>query len=132
MQTPGKERGKGGKGSVVNISPDESTTKDQQEVGDGVKQAMEEVMATMHSISSKAEENSLELGVVPKAEVELEGELVRALLDTESPVTIVSLEFLLQVWARRGSPQLSGRPRWRGGWSQLHWPCVTMVVGACQ
>ena len=62
-----------------------------------MKQALEEVMATMHSISSKAEENSLELGVVPKTEVELEGELVRGLLDTGSPVTIVSL----QVWARK-------------------------------
>ena len=99
METPRKEQGKGGKGSVTNISPDESRTKDQQEVGDGVKQALEEVMATMHSISSKAEENSLELCVIPKAEVELEGEPVRKLLDTGSPVTIVSLEFLLQVWA---------------------------------
>ena len=32
METPGKERGKGGKGSVTNISLDESTTKDQQEL----------------------------------------------------------------------------------------------------
>ena len=34
--------------------------------------------ATMHSISSKARGNGLELGPVPMAEVELEGEPVQA------------------------------------------------------
>ena len=43
----------------------------------------------------------VELGPVPTAEVMLEGEPVVALLDTGSPVTLVSLEFLLQVLARR-------------------------------
>ena len=61
---------------------------------DGIREALEKVTATMYSISSKG---GSELGPVLTAEVLLEGEAVEALLDTGSPVTIVSLEFLVQV-----------------------------------
>ena len=53
----------------------------------------------MHSISSK--ESGVELGPVPSALVEFEGEQLKALLDTGSPVTIVSLVFFLKVWAKK-------------------------------
>ena len=62
-------------------------------------------MATMHSISSK--ESGVELGPVPSAQVEFEGEHVKALLDTGSPVTIVSLVFLLKVWAKKRTSEQS-------------------------
>ena len=56
----------------------------------------------MYSITPWTEQRSdLKLGPVPKARVEIDGEMVDALLDTGSPVTIVALEFLLQVWAKK-------------------------------
>ena len=68
-------------------------------------------------------ENCLEL-VVPRADLELEGEPVRAFLDTGSPVTIVSLEFFVaclgeKETSRAVSSGVEG-PRGKDSWSQLH------------
>ena len=41
------------------------------------------------------------LGPTLTAEVELEGSCVNALLDTGSPVTIASLEYLLSAWKKQ-------------------------------
>ena len=64
---------------------------------ESVESLLEQVAATMYSITGE----SCGTGPVPTAEVMLEGEPVVALLDTGSPVTLVSLEFLLQVLAKR-------------------------------
>ena len=68
---------------------------------ESVESLLEQVAATMYSITGEACGTAVELGPVPTAEVMLEGEPVVALLDTGSPVTLVSLEFLLQVLAKR-------------------------------
>ena len=68
------------------------------------------MMATMHSISSKADEASFERS--SKGRSRARGEPVKALLDTGSPVTIVSLEFFLQAWARR-KPQYQSLQEWK-------------------
>ena len=83
----------------------------------------------MRSISSKARGNGLELG---PAEVELEGEPVQALLDTGSPATIVSLEFLPEASAKK-KPLSQSPDAWRKEMeSQHHWPCAIMGVGGSQ
>ena len=61
--------------------------------------------ATMHTIPSKPQSSQVTLGLVPMAELELEGTSVKALLDTGSPVAIVSLEFLLDALAKRRQPE---------------------------
>ena len=68
---------------------------------ESVESLLEQVAATMYSITGESCGTEVELGPVPTAEVMLEGEPVVALLDTGSPVTLVSLEFLLQVLAKR-------------------------------
>ena len=55
----------------------------------------------MHGITPGDLMDSIQLGITPTATVELEGEPVDALLDTGSPVTVVSLDHLLQVWAKQ-------------------------------
>ena len=66
----------------------------------------------MYSISLNTSAKGTRLGPVPTSEVQLEGEQVMALLDTGSPVTIVSLEHLLQVLAKR-KPQTQTPEEWR-------------------
>ena len=70
-------------------------------------EALSKVTATMHSIIPTAENTSAELGPVLTTKLSLEGSPVNALLDTGSPVTIVSLEFLLQALAKQRKPEQS-------------------------
>ena len=102
MEAPGKSQrqssqgqgqGQGGGRGVANLTPDWSTAIERPEEGDGVQEALEQVTATMCFISSKVSRNTLELGPVPSAKVKLEGEPIEALLDTGSPVTIVSRNY---------------------------------------
>ena len=58
-----------------------------------VEETMAEVVAMMHVLQSGEQQNR-----VPR---KFEGRPVQALLDTGSPVTIVSLEFLLQTLAKQ-------------------------------
>ena len=55
----------------------------------------------MHGVTSTDILGDVKLGSVLTSTVEVEGELVEALLDTGSPVTTLSLEWLLQVLARQ-------------------------------
>ena len=55
----------------------------------------------MHGVTSTDVVGDVKLGSVLTSTVEVEGELVEALLDTGSPVTTLSLEWLLQVLARQ-------------------------------
>ena len=54
----------------------------------------------MHSISSDNVTGRVQLGPTLTAMIEVEGEVIRALLDTGSPVTIIRLETLLQILAK--------------------------------
>ena len=58
----------------------------------------------MHMVMSTAE-NKTSLGPVLTTDVELEGSCVKALIDTGSPVTIVSLKFLLEALKKQRPPQ---------------------------
>ena len=93
---------------VANVAPEKSES--QPPADNDIGDALKKVMATMHSISSK--ESGVELGPVPSALVEFEGEQVKALLDTGSPVTIVSFVFLLKVWAKKRTSEQSPE-EWR-------------------
>ena len=66
-----------------------------------VEETMAEVVAMMHVLQPGEQENRVPLGPTLTAEVKFEGRPVQALLDTGSPVTIVSLEFLLQTLAKQ-------------------------------
>ena len=109
-ETTGRDqRGKAGNGHVANLVLESSQEQHQKE--DGVHEALEKVLTTMHSIISDA--SAGKLGPVPKTRVNLEGEPVDALMDTGSPVTIVSLDFLLRAWVRNRPPEQSPQ-EWRG------------------
>lgn len=66
-----------------------------------VEETMAEVVAMMHVLQPGEQQNRVPLGPTLTAEVKFEGRPVQALLDTGSPVTIVSLEFLLQTLAKQ-------------------------------
>ena len=98
-ETPGKKRPNA-------ILPDLEPPRANDSHGpDDVDLALQKVTATLHTLSPK--EPATQLGPVPTAEVELEGEKIEALLDTGSPATIVSFEYLLQVLAKRRPPNQS-------------------------
>lgn len=84
-ETPGGNRkGKGGRIQLANLASGRSSTEAPQGDEVGVQEALERVTATMYSISPKTTASGMRLGPVPTAEVELEGEVVEALLDTGS------------------------------------------------
>ena len=66
-----------------------------------VEEALSVVTATMHGITSPEGQEGVSLGPTVMAEVEFEGTRVRALLDTGSPVTIVSMDLALRALARK-------------------------------
>ena len=63
--------------------------------------ALTRVTATMHGIVTDNSERNAQLGPIPITNVMLEGVETEALLDTGSPVTIVSLPFLLEALAKQ-------------------------------
>ena len=65
--------------------------------------AMAEQTRTMHGITCP-EQQGVKLGLTPTTEVNFEGMNVQALLDTGSPVTIVSAKFLFQALAKHHPP----------------------------
>ena len=69
-----------------------------------VNRVLDSVVVQMHSIISNSLAGDAQLGPVLKAMVTVEGELVEALLDTGSPVTIIQLEALLDVLAKQLRP----------------------------
>ena len=64
-----------------------------------IDDALSHVIATLHGVNTDGEIGEIQLGPTPTAEVLLEGTPIRVVLDTGLPVTIVSLQFLLQVLA---------------------------------
>ena len=59
-------------------------------------QALEEVAEVLHGIQTRGVETNTQLGARPEVQVKFAGCPVRALVDTGSPVTIVSLRFAIE------------------------------------
>ena len=55
----------------------------------------------MHGVSSDNVTGRVQLGPTLTTMIEVEGEVIEALLDTRSPVTIIRLETLLQILANK-------------------------------
>lgn len=60
-----------------------------------VEESLSETMATMRVLNTASRERSSDLGPTLSVDVDFEGSPVNALIDTGSPVSIVSLRFLL-------------------------------------
>ena len=91
-----------------------------------LEEALAGVKATMHGITYGAAAPGTALGPTLTARVQLEGKETEALLDTGSPVSIVSLQFLLEALAesKDGEQSPSG---WRAMVEeQLEPPTVTL------
>ena len=71
-----------------------------------VDEAITQVKAMLHGIHT-AGSTTVQLGPIPTAKVDLERAPVRALLDTRSPVSIVSLDFFLRASAANQPEQQS-------------------------
>ena len=71
-------------------------------------QALTDISTTMHTITLQESDVAAQLGPTLTSEIQFEGCLVKALLDTGSPSTIVSLEFLLEMLAKQKKPEDTG------------------------
>ena len=74
-----------------------------------VEEAVQRLVATMHGIETRQTQTNAFLGPPPTSEILLDEEPVQALLDTGSPITIVSLDFFLKVAAQRRTTDQSPR-----------------------
>ena len=72
--------------------PSENVTTENPEIGDAIDQSV----ATLHGIKPEGSALDFRLGPTPMSEVNLEGSPTMALLDSGSPVSIVSLEFFIK------------------------------------
>lgn len=52
-ETPGKDQRGNGPGHMANLAPEEPDAREPEGDGDGVKEALERAIATMHTISSR-------------------------------------------------------------------------------
>ena len=85
-----------------------------------VDESLPEAVATMRVLKSANGEDGTSLRPTLSAEVEFEGSPVKALLDTGSPVTIVSMKFLLQALAKqkpKDQDPTGGQQQSRHGWN---------------
>lgn len=69
--------------------------------GEGSSSVVEEKLATLKTLGAQQSTGKVVIGPKLEAEVGLEGSDVTALIDTGSPVSIVALDYLLQVWRAR-------------------------------
>ena len=56
--------------------------------------AVDQMVATLHRVEPQQVTPSVQLGKIPTCKVQLDGVPVTTLLDTGSPISIMSLEFL--------------------------------------
>ena len=77
---------------VSMLQPNDGEEQDLTTTGDAVKDAVTQIVARMHGI----EAGPTSLGPVLTSEVGVDGSTVKALLDTGSPVSIISLDYFLQ------------------------------------
>lgn len=91
-----------------------------------VEEALTAVKATLHGIRSPEASEGSTLGPTIVGEVEFEGVPVKALLDTGSPVTIASLDWVFQALASR-HPSGQTVDEWEAGVrARLKPPTVTL------
>lgn len=86
------------------MSKDDNSAERSQSV---VEEAVRQVMGTMHNIKPSRASQDAALGPTPMSQITLDSVLVEALLDTGSPISIVSLEFYLKVAAQNRKPDQS-------------------------
>ena len=79
----------------------QSNCNEDGESRDDISSQLDEIIATMHGITSDYVIGRVQLGPTLTAMIEVEGEVIEALLDTGSPVTIIRLETLLQILAKK-------------------------------
>ena len=97
--------------SMLQAQTSDSNTKEQQmqetnPSGQVINKALSRVMAQMHKISPETTDKDSTLGPTPTSKVFLDGMATTALVDTGSPVSIVSLDFFLKASAaNRGQSQ---------------------------
>ena len=75
-------------------------------------QALTDISTTMHTITLQESEVAAQPGPTLTSEVQFEWCLVKVLLDTGSPSTIVSLEFLLETLAKQKKPEETPQEWW--------------------
>ena len=73
---------------------------------------LERVATTLHGLTAQGSPSSFPIGPTLQAQVELEGVTVTALLDTGSPVTIASFEFVLRALAAK-RPSSQTKEDWK-------------------
>ena len=113
-ESPGGGKGKAKRGHsrdsktvsmvTTETKPDQANPSTEQNI---VDTAVEQVMATMHGIETLPTQSAVTLGPVLHAVVKLDSKPVEALIDTGSPVSIVSLDFFLQAAAEGQLPHQS-------------------------
>ena len=91
--------------AVVRLEADSHEPPCSQE--EEVESALEEATALMHGVATKETTGTGQLGPVLTVDVALEGEMVSALVDTGSPVTIVSLNCLIKLLDKKRRPDQS-------------------------
>ena len=116
VEAPGRERSQTRGSQVAHISgdratitlvetPKETAAELRQKLKEAkVRETISDVCVTLHGLETGTNSEGVKLGPIPKAQIILEGEAMTALLDTGSPVTIVSLEHLLHILARTRPP----------------------------
>ena len=101
-----RARGDQGRTSEVKmVRPD--TLQDTEASESTVDEAVERVMGTMHNIKPSKTPHDVTLGPTPTSQITLDSAPVTALLDTGSPVSIVSLDFYLKAAAQSRKPDQS-------------------------
>ena len=90
------------------VQPDERTEgrKHTPTSGEVVQDAISQTVARMHGIEAGPTDQP-PLGPIPTSEIEVEGLTTRALLDTGSPVSIISLDFFLRAASTKKAPDQS-------------------------
>ena len=118
-----------GKMAAVSSGPSETKIKKVEELRQLLREAeaesaLDAAVATMHHITN--DNPAARLGPVTKAVVEMEGAEVNALLDTGSPVTIVSMSFLLSALAKQRAPDQTPEEWRRWVEARLQPPTLTL------
>ena len=86
--------------STIVASPDPTPGKPAdiptKSVEDTIDKALDETLVTLHGVETATSPEGAQLGPTPFTTVEVEGQPAKTLLDTGSPVSIVSLDFLIK------------------------------------
>jgi len=88
--------------------------------------AVNKLATVMHSVKLSQGTQSMVLGQTPTSEVCLDGVPVKALLDTGLPISIISLEFFLQVCVQSCQPSNTPEEWGRAVKERIQKPAVTL------